>query len=94
MTEKTIEARMKAIEDRQEEIKARLKHNSQYVIHQIMPLMDELREDFSDLWISNDRFLRLEESVADIAIIVYKQPNVKWPVDKMARPRRRHVRPH
>lgn len=65
-----------------EDLRRRLDAHSAFYLNEVEPALRRLRKDVAALLVSDARFKELEESVADIAVLLYRTPGVKWPVDK------------
>jgi hypothetical protein len=91
-----MEERIKKLEQSVQALEGRLRSHGNYVMHDILPLLDRIREDMDALWISNDRFTELERAVADMALTLYGREQVRrrTPADSRLRPRKKYARGH
>jgi hypothetical protein len=67
-----IERTVKAID-------LRVSGHSKFLATDVAPELDLLRKQIERLWVSNKRFTDLEQAVADIAAVVYKNRTGRAP---------------
>ena len=67
---------------------ANLVGHSKWVIHEMLPELDALREQVESLWISDERFKDLEQAIATLAQDFY-EGRAGHPIDSRSRPFRR-----
>lgn len=83
--------RLEALEQSVDALRNRVTSQSTFIMNELLPVLDKMREDMDALWISNDRFTELERAVADVRIALFHEQEYRQ-ADRRLRPRRKYTR--